>query len=107
MAIRSYRDKRTASFVSGERVRAFEECSRQANRALTKLQSATRLVDLRNPPSNHFEALKGDRQGEYSIRITQRWRVCFQWAFLSDDMVADPLMRPGEPYDVEICDHYD
>src|SRR4051812_4379483 len=107
MAIRSYRDKRTAAFISGERVRAFEECGRQAIKAITKLQSATRLADLRHPPSNHFEALIGDRQGEYSIRITQRWRACFRWAFLSEDTENDPLVRSGEPYDVEISDHYD
>src|SRR5690349_16092208 len=59
MTIRNYRDKRTASFVEGERVRAFEGFEGQAAKAVTKLQSATRLMDLRYPPSNRFQALGG------------------------------------------------
>ncbi len=107
MAIRDYRDKRTAAFVAGERVRAFEGFQRQAERAIAKLQSATCLMDLRYPPSNRFEALVGDRRGEYSIRINDRWRVCFRWAY-TDDIPAgtDTLTITGEPYDVEITDHY-
>jgi proteic killer suppression protein len=108
MAIRCYRDRRTASFVEGERVREFEECKKQAAKGIMRLQSATRLIDLRSPPSNVFQALGGDRLGEYSIRVSQRWRLCFRWAFLSgDDGEMDLLLRPGEPYDVEISDHYD
>src|SRR4051812_48262597 len=108
MAIRSYRDKRTAEFVSGERIREFQEFERQAAKGIMRLQSATQLIDLRSPPSNHFQALRGDRLGEYSIRVNQRWRICFRWAFLSgEDGQIDLLLRPGEPYDVEISDHYD
>jgi len=107
MPIRDYRDKRTASFVEGERVRAFEGFERQAGRAIAKLQSATRLMDLRYPPSNRFEALGGNRRGEYSIRINDRWRVCFCGAFTEQPRDgADILTVTGEPYDVEITDHY-
>jgi proteic killer suppression protein len=108
MPIRDYRDKRTASFVEGERVRAFEGVERQAGRAIAKLQSATRLMDLRYPPSNRFEALGGNRRGEYSIRINDRWRVCFRWAFIENmPKGTDILTVAGEPYSVEITDHYD
>jgi toxin HigB-1 len=108
VAIRDYRDKRTASFVEGERVRAFEGFQRQAERAIAKLQSATRLMDLRYPPSNRFQALGGARRGEYSIRINDRWRVCFRWAFTERPPDgADVLTVAGEPYAVEITDHYD
>lgn len=71
-------DRRTSDFLAGKRVREFEACSEKAKRALTKLQAATRLYDLRNPPSNRFEALGGTRAGEYSIRIDGQWRVCFR-----------------------------
>lgn len=105
MAIRSCRDRRTADFLAGERVRAFEECAKAAARALTKLQAATRLYDLRNPPSNRFEALHGSRGGEYGIRIDAKWRICFRWALLEEG--GDIGTAPGEPYDVEINNHYD
>jgi proteic killer suppression protein len=107
MAIRNCRDRRTSDFLGGKRVREFEACAAAAARALTKLQAATRLYDLRNPPSNQFEALRGDRRGEYSIRVDRRWRVCFRWApleVLSEG--ADIGTVAGEPYDVEISDHY-
>src|SRR4051794_35692315 len=108
MPIRDYHDKRTASFVEGERVRAFEECAKQAAKGIMKLQSATRLMDLRYPPSNRFEALGGDRHREYSIRLNDKWRICFRWAFTEDaSRGGDILTVPGEPYDVEITDHYD
>jgi proteic killer suppression protein len=107
MAIRDYRDQRTADFVAGSHVREFESCAKPAPKAIAKLQSATRLMDLRNPPSNRFQALSGERDGEYSIRIDRRWRVCFRWAFLLDDVGTDTLARPGEPFDVEISDHYE
>jgi toxin HigB-1 len=108
MAIRSCRDRRTSDFLAGKRVREFEECASAAGRAIAKLQAATRLYDLRNPPSNRFEALGGDRRGEYSIRIDRRWRVCFRWATLEPSPEgADIGTVPGEPYDVEINRHYE
>ncbi|SRR6266702_4204364 len=105
MAIRSYRGRDTEAFAAGERVRAFQQCERRAVKALTKLQAVERLIELRNPPSNEFEAMRGDRQGEYSIRIDRKWRVCFKWApHEPAPEGVDALMVPGEPYDVEITD---
>jgi proteic killer suppression protein len=108
MAIRNYHDRRTAAFVQGERVPDFEQCRKQAIKAIAKLQAATRLIELRNLPSNHFEALGGRREGQFSIRINDKWRVCFRWAFTepTPEEGADPLMVQGEPYDVEITNHY-
>ena len=107
MAIRSCKDKHTAAFLAGERVRQFEAIAHQATKAMAKLQSVTRLVELRNPPSNRFEALTGDRAGEYSIRINDRWRACFKWAFTEEPPEGtDPLLVQGEPYDVEIIDYH-
>lgn len=107
MAIRDYRDKETAAFVEGKRVRAFEQCRHGAIKAIMKLQAAGRLIELRNPPSNHFEALDGE-PGRYSIRIDRKWRACFRWAPIEPiPEGADILTVPGEPYDVEITKHYD
>jgi proteic killer suppression protein len=106
MAIRDYRDKRTADFVAGERVRELQAFARQAARGIAKLQSVTRLVELRNPPSNRFEALRGDRAGQYSIRINDQWRICFKWAFTDDAVGPDEMLTPGEPYNVEITDYH-
>jgi len=60
-------------------------------RKLWTLDAAVHLNDLRIPPNNHLEALKGDRKGQHSIRINRQWRVCFTW-------------RNGHAYDVEIAD---
>jgi toxin HigB-1 len=107
VTIRNCRDRRTADFLAGKRVRQFEACSQKAIRALTKLQAATRLYDLRNPPSNRFEALGGSRSGEYSIRIDGQWRVCFRWATLEALLEGEDIGTVhGEPYDVEINNHY-
>jgi toxin HigB-1 len=108
MAIQNCRDKKTSDFLAGKHVREFEACAKAAIKALTKLQAAVRLYDLRRPPSNHFEALKGDRVGEYSIRIDRQWRVCFRWSPLQPlPDGADIGLVPGEPYDVEITKHYE
>lgn len=106
MTIRSCRDRRTADFLAGKRVAEFQAFERQAAKALTKLQAVTRLVELRNPPSNRFEALGGDRQGQYSIRINDRWRVCFRWSVTQPHEGVDDLMAEGEPYEVEIVDYH-
>jgi proteic killer suppression protein len=107
MAIRNYHDKHTASFVAGERVRKCEQCERGAIKAIAKLQAATRLVELRNPPSNHFAALAGEPE-RYSIRIDRKWRVCFRWAPIEPiPEGTDILMVPGKPDDVEITSHCD
>src|SRR3954453_23449494 len=107
MPIRNYKDKRTADFMAGKRVKEFQAIEQQAAKALTKLQGATRLIDLRHPPSNRFEALSGNRNDRYSIRINDQWRVCFGWAVTGDVyQITDWLMLPGEPYDVEITDYH-
>ncbi len=64
-----------------------------ANRKLKQLHNARRLDDLRAPPGNRLEALSGDRQGRFSIRINDQWRVCFRW-------------HGGDAYDVEIVDYH-
>lgn len=75
----SYRDKRTRKFAAGESVREFQSFARQAEKRLEILDAAPNKEALMMLPSNHFEALRGDRQGQYSIRINQQWRICFEW----------------------------
>ena len=76
--ILGYRDKRTRDFAEGRRVKAFDGIGRRAEMKLDQLDAATSLIDLALP-GNRFEALKGDRNGQYSIRINDQWRVCFAW----------------------------
>ena len=90
----SYRDKRTRSFAEGQRVKAFESIQRKAEMKVDQLDAATSLGDL-NLPGNRLEALKGDRKGQYSIRINEQWRICFEW----------PADSPG-PINVEIVDYH-
>ncbi|HXZ80349.1 MAG TPA: type II toxin-antitoxin system RelE/ParE family toxin [Terriglobales bacterium] len=75
---------------SGKRFRSIEFVGR---RKLRQLDSATQLRDLAAPPGNRLESLRGDRQGQHSIRINDQWRICFVW-------------RSGEAYDVEIVDYH-
>ena len=75
-----YRDKRLQQFVAGYRVRDFQSFERQLKKRLTILEEAQSKEDLRLLPSNHFEALLGDRKGQFSIRINQQWRLCFEWS---------------------------
>ena len=93
--ILSYRDKRTRDFAEGRRVRDFESFRRQAEKRLDVLDAATSLTDLRALPSNGLEGLKGDRKGQYSIRINMQWRICFEW----------PDGQSG-PSNVEIVDYH-
>ena len=74
-----YRDKRTRDFADGVRVRALEGIERSARLKLDRLDAATTLKDLAALPGNRFEALAGDRKGQYSIRINDQWRICFEW----------------------------
>lgn len=74
-----YRDKRTARFAAGERVREFQAFERQAYRRLDLLEAAPNRETLMHFPSNHFEALGGERKGQYSIRINAQSRICFEW----------------------------
>ena len=92
--ILSFRDKRTRVFYEGERVRAFQGFERQAMLRLDRLDAADRLLAL-NTPGNRLEELKGDRKGQYSIRVNDQWRICFEW--LEDS--------PG-PLNVEIIDYH-
>ena len=91
----SFRDKRTRDFTDGKYVRAFSGFSRQAEQKLDQLEAATSLKDLALLPGNRFEALKGDRKGQYSVRINDQWRICFEW----------PDRSPG-PVNVEIVDYH-
>jgi proteic killer suppression protein len=75
-----YRDKRTRDFAGGKRIKAFSGFERAARLKLDRLESATSLKDLAALPGNRFEALLGDRKGQYSIRINDQWRICFEWA---------------------------
>lgn len=74
-----YRDRRTARFAAGDRVKEFAAIKDQAERRLDILEVATCVEDLMRLPSNRFEALGGDRKGQFSIRINKQWRVCFEW----------------------------
>lgn len=93
--ILSYRDERTKDFARGKRVKAFFGIERAARLKLDRLEAATSMRDLAALPGNRFEALKGDRKGQYSIRINDQWRVCFQW----------PEKSSG-PTNVEIVDYH-
>jgi len=75
----SYRDKRTRDFASGKRVKVFSGIERAARLKLDRLEAAVELRDLGALPGNRLEALKGDRNGQYSIRINDQWRICFEW----------------------------
>jgi len=75
----SYRDKRTEDFATGKRVKEFSGIERAARLKFDRLEAASSIKDLAALPGNRFEALKGDRKGQYSIRINDQWRVCFEW----------------------------
>jgi len=78
--IDSFNCKKTQRlFETGECDKAFRPFQRQAERALRRLEAAVELYDLRIPPGNRFEALGGDRKGQFSIRINDTWRICFTW----------------------------
>ena len=91
----SYRDKRTVDFAGGKRGKAPSGIERPAHLKLDRLEAAHTLKDLAALPGNRFEALKGDRKGQHSIRINDQWRICFEW----------PEKSPG-PTNVEIVDYH-
>lgn len=91
--IRSFGNRETERLWEGERVRRFGAIEKQAMRKLRLLNNAISLDDLRIPPGNHLEALKGERAGQWSIRINDQWRVCFAW-------------RSGDAWNVEIVDYH-
>ena len=78
--ILGYADARTARFARGERVKPFEPLRRKAEMVLDRLDAAASLADIANFPGYRLEKLKGDRKGQWSIRINDQWRICFEWA---------------------------
>lgn len=90
-----YKDKRTAKFALGERVKEFQIFERQAYKRLAILEAAISKESLMALPSNHFEALGGDRKGQYSIRINDKWRICFEWT-----------ETETYPFNIEIVDYH-
>ncbi|MBI5739103.1 MAG: type II toxin-antitoxin system RelE/ParE family toxin [Nitrospirae bacterium] len=91
--IRSFRDKKTEMLFNDRDVPGFRSIERSARRKLLYLNRARHIEDLRIPPGNRLEALKGDRKGQYSIRINDQWRLCFYW-------------KDGDANDVEITDYH-
>lgn len=92
--IATFRDSDTDRlFRDGVARRLPANVQKVALRKLTMLHAAAELVDLLAPPSNRLERLRGDRQGQYSIRVNDQWRVCFRW-------------HKGNAYDVEIADYH-
>src|SRR3984957_723048 len=90
-----YRDKRLRQFAAGYRVKEFQAFEQQLKKRLAILEDAQSRDDLRLLPSNRFEALGGDRKGQFSIRINKQWRVCFEWPEGED-----------RPFNIEICDYH-
>ena len=88
-----YRDKRTRDFAVGRRVKAFSGIERAARLKLDRLDAATGLKDLGALPGNRMESPAGDRKGQYSIRINDQWRICFEW-------------REGAVWNAEIVDYH-
>ncbi len=77
--IRSFKCKYAKALSKGQRIKRFVNIANVARRNLRQLEIANRIDDLKVPPGNHLEALKGDRPGQHSIRINNQWRVCFCW----------------------------
>jgi proteic killer suppression protein len=91
--IQSFRDKRTKRLFDGKRVPKFQAFARQAGKRLRVLDAADTIEALMMLPSNRFKALTGKRQGQYSIRINNQWRICFEWV-------------SAGPENVEIVDYH-
>jgi toxin HigB-1 len=92
--IRSFKGRMTALVAKGQGGKGFPaNLLRSAQRKLEMLDDAEEVTDLLSPPGNRLEALKGDRRGQYSIRINDQWRICFVWAH-------------DGPRDVEIVDYH-
>jgi toxin HigB-1 len=93
--IKTFGDRATERVANDERTRAFSaDVEKAARRKLALLDTAVSLDDLRVPPGNRLEKLKGNRNGQHSIRINQQFRLCFRWS-------------EGDAYDVEIVDYHD
>jgi len=95
MGHQKYKDKRTEQFALGIRVKEFQSFEKQAYKRLEILEGSISKEALMKLPSNNFEALIGDRQNQYSIRINNKWRICFEWS--EDDNLA---------FNIEITDYH-
>ncbi len=84
--IRSFRCPHTARLFRGIRVKQFETIQAPARRKLAILEASQSLDDLRSPPGNRLEKLRGDREGQYSIRINGQFRICFRWSAGADSV---------------------
>lgn len=92
--IKSFADRRTAAVFAGYAVRDLPpEIQKRARARLLAVDAATRIADLRVPPGNRLEALRGDRQGQHSVRVNDQWRICFTW-------------RDNQAWDVAIVDYH-
>jgi proteic killer suppression protein len=92
--IRAFADKRTRMVFAGESPKGFpSNILKVARRKLKMVDAAVLLTDLRAPPGNQLEALSGNRKGQYSIRINDQWRICFEWT-------------PDGPTNVEVVDYH-
>ena len=91
--IRSFGDKDTGAIFQQRRVRKYQQIATVALRRLVQIDSAEELRDLASPPANRLELLKGDRAGQYSVRINDQYRICFRW-------------KSGHAYEVEIADYH-
>jgi proteic killer suppression protein len=91
--IKSFADKQTKVLFETGKSRRWSSVARVALRKLVRINSAVTVTELNSPPGNRLEALKGDRAGQYSIRIDDRWRICFRW-------------QHDGVYDVEIVDYH-
>ena len=92
--IKTFSDKDTEHIFARHAVRRWSaQVQRAARRKLVQIDASEQLDDLRIPPGNRLEKLRGDRAGQYSIRINDQWRICFRW-------------KKGDAYDVEITDYH-
>lgn len=92
--VKSFLCRETKKLHEGKSSRKFKSIERQAQRKLAMLEAATGLMDLKSPPGNRLEALKGNRKGQHSIRINNQYRMCFVW-------------EEGNAHEVEIVDYHD
>jgi proteic killer suppression protein len=91
--IQSFGDKETERIFWRFRSRQYASIDRMAFRKLRQIASVDRIEELADPPGNRLEKLRGDREGQWSIRINDQWRICFEW-------------RDGDAWQVEIVDYH-
>jgi len=91
--VRSFADKETERIAQRFHSRRFAAIERIAFRKLRQIENVIRVEELAEPPGNRLEKLRGDREGQWSIRINDQWRICFAW-------------RDGDAYEVEIVDYH-